>query len=231
MTGQNENNDKKKNNENNKTCNMLPPSIVPPPPPTEDTCSLLSPWWSEEAAATTGAEEVVEEKNKLPEKPTHRHNTILFGLSRNMEHNEDKELNWKEKCYLLANIPKMEFEGKMDRERLERLFNHSRECTMVCFLKESRKLAKQRLLLSEEEEKKKTSDVEFKLNPFYGTWISVAKTPKRCREHILGEQALITKKVYPDYYTIDLGKEISHSSEHGEYNQILTTDINNHNSN
>ncbi|EIE83893.1 hypothetical protein RO3G_08598 [Rhizopus delemar RA 99-880] len=144
MTGQNESNDKKKNNENNKTCNMLPPSIVPPPPPTEDTGSLLSPWWSEEAAATTGAEEMVEEKNKLPEKPTHRHNTILFGLS------------------------------------------------------QSRKLAKQRLLLSDEEEKKKTSDVEFKLNPFYGTWISVAKTPKRCREHILG----------------DLGREISHSSEH-----------------
>ncbi|CAO3671220.1 hypothetical protein G6F70_007168 [Rhizopus microsporus] len=218
----NSNNDTHESKSDKESPSLLPPqAAATPPPSTDDTASLLSPWWSEQTATTEEIQPTATEKtsntNNSSESnnssSTHKH-TILIGLNRNMEHNDDKEISWKEKCYVFANVPKLKYEGKSDRENLEKLFDYSRECTMVCFLRESRKLARQRLLLTEENTEKKTSDIGFTLNPFYGTWISVAKTPKRCREHILGVQAFLTKKDYPDYYTIDLGEETKHSSEH-----------------
>ncbi|CAO3694982.1 unnamed protein product [Rhizopus stolonifer] len=198
-----------KNDEQKKNSQLLPPSNPPPPTPqTKDTTFLLSPWWSEEATAPPT------ESRETEKKSHHRHRTILLGLQRYMEHKEDKEINWKEKCYLLANVPKMEYKEKSDRENLEKLFDHSNECSMVCFLKESEKLVKRRLL---EEE----GSAECEYNPLHGAWISVAKTPKRCRDHILGDQTIITKKNYPDYYTINLAREINPSSEHGEKKKCI----------
>ncbi|EIE87139.1 hypothetical protein G6F46_008312 [Rhizopus delemar] len=195
MTDQNKTND-----ENQKDANKTIPS-------SKETSSLLSPWWSEASATRTAAEEAANNNTERENK----YASILLGLSRNMEHNEDKELGWKEQCYLLANAPKMSYNS--DRNSLEKLFDQSRECTMVCFLRESRKLARQRLLLAEED-KEEMSIRGSMLNLFHGIWISVAKTPKRCKEHILGEQSMMSKKDYPDYYTVDLEKEISRSGEH-----------------
>ncbi|KAG1469030.1 hypothetical protein G6F56_003496 [Rhizopus delemar] len=162
MTEQN-----KPNEEDNDTT-LLPPEIpAPPPPSTKDTSSLLSPWWSEKPTTT-------QDRPDTNSKPS----TFLLGINRSLEYNGDKELGWKEKCYLFTNAPKMN-NGESDRDHLETLFDHSKDCTMVCFLKESKKLTRQRILIEEGEEEKNG------WNPFHGIWVSVAKTPKRCKEHIL----------------------------------------------
>lgn len=208
MTNHDNNNNNKDMHESKsdkESPSLLPPqAAATPPPSTDDTASLLSPWWSEQTATTEEIQPTATEKTNNDtnnssasnnSSSTHKH-TILIGLNRNMEHNDDKEISWKEKCYVFANVPKLKYEGKSDRENLEKLFDYSRECTMVCFLRESRKLARQRLLLTEENTEKKTSDIGFTLNPFYGTWISVAKTPKRCREHILGGIHVIMEVIF-----------------------------------
>ncbi|KAI7907808.1 uncharacterized protein BX663DRAFT_424664 [Cokeromyces recurvatus] len=87
------------------------------------------------------------------------------------------------------------------KAELENVIDESKKCSMVCFLKTSQNLLKQ-----QQEQKSK-------FNPFYGTWISVAKTPKRCKEHLLIEGTM-TKKNHPDYYRMELGEELSRSGEY-----------------
>ncbi|RCI02927.1 hypothetical protein CU098_012494, partial [Rhizopus stolonifer] len=161
-----------------KPTSLLPPqallSTPPPPlPSTEDTSTLLSPWWSEEPHRSS------------PQESTHQ---------------------WKERCMLLAftelekqqqkeeDITKKSTGQDAQKELLD-IFDQSKDCRMVCFLRASRELSKP------------------SLNPFHGTFVSVAKTPKRCKEHLL-DAGNMSKKSFSDYYTMELGHELSHSGEY-----------------
>ncbi|CEG82570.1 Putative DNA excision repair protein ERCC-1 [Rhizopus microsporus] len=145
MTNHDNNNSNKDTHESKsdkESPSLLPPqAAATPPPSTDDTASLLSPWWSEQTATTEETQPTTTEKTSNTNNSsasnngssTHKH-TILIGLNRNMEHNDDKEISWKEKCYVFANVPKLKYEGKSDRENLEKLFDYSRECTMNLYV-------------------------------------------------------------------------------------------------
>ncbi|RCH89765.1 hypothetical protein CU098_009451 [Rhizopus stolonifer] len=156
MTEQN-----KPNEEDNDTT-LLPPEIpAPPPPSTKDTSSLLSPWWSEKPTTT-------QDRPDTNSKPS----TFLLGINRSLEYNGDKELGWKEKCYLFTNAPKMN-NGESDRDHLETLFDHSKDCTMPRHLKDAKNIflkAKQGLII-----KKESSD-------YYN--INIGKETSHSGEHV-----------------------------------------------
>ncbi|CEP13838.1 hypothetical protein [Parasitella parasitica] len=218
---------------------LLPPqallSTPPPPlPSAEDTSTLLSPWWSEEAQAESTEEPMDEctvdttastttdftappldsssldsiiptqeiDSNNSTEQNAKKDSAVLnisilsFGRSAPKESKEQ----WKERCLLLATTTELrkKNENSTVQNELEEIFDKSKECSMICFLRTSREL---------------TQKPAFTLNPFYGTWISVAKTPKRCKEHLLNAGA-ITKKSFPEYYTMEVGEELSHSGEY-----------------
>lgn len=187
----------------------------PPLPSAEDSSTLLSPWWSEEAQAeptddlfddgtasaeatnatstsssTTAAEftappldsssldsniptQEMDSSSHLQDE-TNKDSSILnisilsFGRSAPKESKDQ----WKERCLLLATTTELskKKEGVSVQNELEEIFDKSKECSMVCFMRTSRELTKK---------------PSFTLNPFYGTWISVAKTPARCKEHLL----------------------------------------------
>ncbi|KAI8643626.1 hypothetical protein BD408DRAFT_385278 [Parasitella parasitica] len=183
---------------------LLPPqallSTPPPPlPSAEDTSTLLSPWWSEEAQAEPAdelnAEDATEQEAK---KDSGILNISILSFGRSAP-KESKE-QWKERCLLLATTTELrkKTETSTVQNELEEIFDKSKECSMICFLRTSREL---------------TNRSSFTLNPFYGTWISVAKTPKRCKEHLLDAGAT-SKKSFPDYYTMEVGEELSHSGEY-----------------
>lgn len=190
-------------------------STPPPPlPSAEDTSTLLSPWWSEEAqteptddffddviasADTTNATASTSNTmapeftappldsssldSNIPtqeldsshlQDETNKDSSVLnisilsFGRSAPKESKDQ----WKERCLLLATTTELskKKEGASVQNELEEIFDKSKECSMVCFMRTSRELA---------------NKPSFTLNPFYGTWISVAKTPARCKEHLL----------------------------------------------
>ncbi|KAI9279288.1 hypothetical protein BY458DRAFT_431827 [Sporodiniella umbellata] len=191
--------DQNKANEDDQDTTLLPPQVpTPPPPSSEDKASLLSPWWSEKPTTTN--------EEDTPEQP--KTNTLfLFGINRSLVNEKDKDLVWDEKCYLVTNSGLPAPPHAKDKEMVERMFQRCKQCTMVCFLKESRKLTRQRALAESGKDKGMQ-------NPFHGIWITVAKTPKRCKEHILQDTKIIQPENSPDYYNIDLGKEIDRSGEH-----------------
>lgn len=104
---------------------------------------------------------------------------LSFNRSSAKESTENK---WKERCFLLATTTeKLEHKNHQNdttkvQNELEDIFDKSKECSMICFLRASQQLTKQH---------------QFTLNPFYGTWISVAKTPSRCKEHLLDGNYLL----------------------------------------
>ncbi|KAK4509637.1 uncharacterized protein ATC70_006939 [Mucor velutinosus] len=218
-------------------------STPPPPlPSAEDTSTLLSPWWSEEAqtestddffddatasadatSATATSSNVTAAEFTAPpldsssldsniptqeldsnhlQDETNKDPSILnisilsFGRSAPKESKDQ----WKERCLLLATTTELskKKEGVSVQNELEEIFDKSKECSMICFMRTSRELTKK---------------PSFTLNPFYGTWISVAKTPARCKEHLL-DAGEMTKKSFPDYYTMEVGDELSHSGEY-----------------
>lgn len=190
-------------------------STPPPPlPSAEDTSTLLSPWWSEEAqtepvddffndatasddatsAAASSSNTTATEFTAPPldsssldsniptqeldsnhlQDEANKDSSILnisilsFGRSAPKESKDQ----WKERCLLLATTTELskKRENASVQNELEEIFDKSKECSMICFMRTSRELTKK---------------PSFTLNPFYGTWISVAKTPTRCKEHLL----------------------------------------------
>lgn len=67
----------------------------------------------------------------------------------------------KEHCVLFADT-----NTKDEQKELFQLLDASQQCTMVCFLRASQPSSG-------------------RWNPLHGNWISVAKTPERCREHVM----------------------------------------------
>ncbi|KAG2202447.1 hypothetical protein INT46_002242 [Mucor plumbeus] len=220
---------------------LLPPqallSTPPPPlPSAEDTSTLLSPWWSEEAqtestddftddsnnTATSNTEttdftappldssyldsniptQEIDSNSMKEEDNSHKDSSILnisilsFGRSAPKESKDQ----WKERCLLLATTTELnkKKENNTVQNELEEILDKSKECSMICFMRTSQELTKK---------------PSFTLNPFYGTWISVAKSPKRCKEHLL-DAGNICKKSFPDYYTMEVGEKLSHSGEY-----------------
>jgi hypothetical protein len=187
----------------------------PLPPSTEDTSTLLSPWWSEEppteptepadilqepisasasndtnhimnndttasatAATTKATSTTIPDNSNHTDSNTNKKkarkdsvlNISILSFSRSSA-KESTGPKWKERCFLLATTAAEVERKKTDQvqNELKDLFDKSKECSMVCFLRTSQEMTKDK----------------FTLNPFYGTWISVAKTPSRCKEHLL----------------------------------------------
>lgn len=128
---------------------------------------------------------------------------------------KDSPIQWKERCILLATtaneIPKSTENSKDVQKELANIFDSSKECSMICFLKTSQRFIK---------DEKKNQTLFQRLVPFYGRWISVAKTPTRCKEHLLNPGDM-TKKSFTDYYTMEIGEELSHSGEYGKKKNIV----------
>ncbi|KAI9483012.1 MAG: hypothetical protein EXX96DRAFT_556519 [Benjaminiella poitrasii] len=221
------------NKDDNKQRGLLPPHALLSTPPPEDTSTLTSPWWSEEATAETkeGNENSTElppssDTVAMPTPSNDSSNNSTSTLNNNLIHNTNSNKNetssalnilllnfirsapkessqqWKERCLLLATaeIDKNKKDTTAAKQELEDIIDNSKACSMICFLKTSQRLIKQQ---------EQTS----RFNPFYGTWISVAKTPKRCKEHLLTE-GNISKKSHLDYYTAELGEELDYSGEY-----------------
>ncbi|KAI8384094.1 hypothetical protein BD560DRAFT_443937 [Blakeslea trispora] len=140
-------------------------------------------------------------------------NISVLGFSRSSS--KEKQFQWKERCMLMAfteiqkqqqeqAIVKKTTDAKDTQRELLDIFDRSKDCSMVCFLRTSRELSKAA----------ETTQSSFSLNPFAGMFISVAKSPKRCKEHLLDVNNIDTKKSFPDYYTMELGQELSNSGEH-----------------
>jgi hypothetical protein len=194
------------------TPGLLPPQALPTPPPpppnTQDTSTLLSPWWSEEPPTETIETDsepamsnyekevtpipaLTQKAEKDPSSNILNISILSFGRSSPKESPD----YWKERCILLATTSELSFKKENNGENnvqkeLEEIFDKSKECSMVCFLRSSRKLAKDRLLKQHEGDESKLPTT-FSINPFYGTWISVAKTPKRCKEHLLDSMYIV----------------------------------------
>ncbi|CAO3610516.1 unnamed protein product [Mucor hiemalis] len=212
---------------------LLPPQALPTPPPppnTQDTSTLLSPWWSEEPPTEiieTEAEPFTSNAEKEPSLPTLAHtekdptsNPSILNisvLSFGQSSPKDSTEHWKERCILMATTTELSAKSKTQdsnnvQKELEEIFDKSKECSMICFLRTSRELARSRLLKQFDGDESKMPTT-FAVNPFYGTWISVAKTPQKCKEHLLNA-GNISSKSLPDYYTLELGEELSHSGEY-----------------
>jgi hypothetical protein len=95
---------------------------------------------------------------------------------------------WKERCFLLATTtelsPKRQKKDDNVENELEKVFDKAKECSMICFLRSSKQLTRDRLIKENNGDESKLP-LTFAINPFYGTWITVVKTPKRCKEHLL----------------------------------------------
>lgn len=219
---------------------------TPPPSldSTEDTSTLLSPWWSEEPPAEQLDENTTDNvtlnyeiasSNEAPEESTTPSATTTTPIEKEIETttetmddnkkkdnvlnislltfgrsgNKDNENQWKERCFLLTLATEDVTKATDNVEKdIEHVFSKSKKCNMICFLKTSRDIVKQQ----EEEEEK---SIFHQFNPFYGTFISVAKTPQRCKEHLL-TPGYNPKQSAKDYYTFELGDELSHSGEYGK---------------
>ncbi|OBZ91737.1 hypothetical protein A0J61_00229 [Choanephora cucurbitarum] len=217
---------------------------TPAPSTTEDTSALLSPWWSEEPQSVDDVHHSEDnpteqlndtitlsepEINKKEEKDHHiehtspitnqsngHQNSILnisvLGVSRSSP--KESKFQWKERCMLLAftelqqqrqlqqQQQQEETNEKDSQKELLDILDRSKDCSMVCFLRTSRQLSKAQ-----------TSSL-FHFNPFAGMFVSVAKSPARCKEHLLDATNMVTQKSFSDYYTMELGEELSHSGEH-----------------
>lgn len=183
--------------DNNKRYNEETPSLLsphalptpPPPPPTEqDSSTLTSPWWSEEPLAEAIEEKAdlapsTAESSPLTEKEPNSSILSISVLSFGRASPKDSSHGWKERCFLLAATAGSTKEHKKEnvQKELEEIFDKSKECSMICFLRSSRQMTKDRLL----QEHNGKLPVSFSFNPFYGTWITIAKTPTRCKEHLL----------------------------------------------
>lgn len=193
------------------TPGLLPPHALPtppPPPPLEqDSSSLTSPWWSEEEPIETK----VDPSSSVPTTTTTtetgttaandpKNNNLLnisfVAFSRASA--KENPIPWKENCFLIAKtkiVSATEQKGlirvkpvEKGKERsVEEILDDSTECSMICFLRSSRQLTKDRIL----NENDGKLPITFSVNPFYGTWISVAKTPARCKEHVLDGKRII----------------------------------------
>jgi hypothetical protein len=208
-----------------KKAGFLPPQALPTPPPpppipNEDTSSLTSPWWSEETSDTS--KEEIQEQEGMSEtiattttatttstsattttSTTNGENTTitLLGFGRSSKSKGE----WNEKCYMLATT---QGGGKKDEnfdKEFKRLTEQSKDCSMVCFLKESKQLTQQR---------RQQVSMWDDYNPFFGTWITVTRSPTKCRQHL--ETEYIQKKNQSDYYTMELGDGLYHSGEYGK---------------
>jgi hypothetical protein len=218
--------DQQDNTEEDKknTPGFLPPQSLPKPPPpppipNQDSSDLLSPWWSEEneavpdasSAPTSSSSSPSPSDASAPSNTDGSDNTLnisLLGFGRASK----VEGDWSEKCFMLATTKPSkhdEDENEEFEETVKRLTVESKKCSMVCFLRESRRFTSERMA-------DKPSSILTQLNPFYGTWVSVAKTPMKCKEHLETEH--LTKKTEKDYYTLELGDELSHSGDHGKIN-------------
>lgn len=195
MPGTTDNNER----HNDETPGLLPPHALPcppPPPPLEqDSSTLTSPWWSEEPPAErieAEADLVPSTTESLPltEKDSKSSTLNISVLSFNRASAKGNPNQWKERCILVAATDGFVKENKKENKReynketvqkeLEEIFDKSKECSMVCFLRSSRQMTRDRLL-----EEHGKLPLSFSFNPFYGTWITVAKTPSRCKEHLL----------------------------------------------
>ncbi|KAI9264763.1 hypothetical protein BY458DRAFT_418775, partial [Sporodiniella umbellata] len=172
-------------------------------PLNQDRRALLSPWWSEESTPL--------EEPKKETKDKHENYTALFHHQRYIQHETDKDINWSEKCYILASIPYKYKENISKEENIDFLLGKSIECSMVCFLRESQKLVKQRL----HAEKKNTAERQY--SPLHSIWITIARTPERCKEHLYREHIAEYKASHPIYYTLNLANQISYSSTYISY--------------
>ncbi|KAI8377165.1 hypothetical protein EDC96DRAFT_435836 [Choanephora cucurbitarum] len=192
---------------------LLPPQALlstPAPSTTEDTSALLSPWWSEEPQSAD------DHTSPITNQSNGHQNSILnisvLGVSRSSP--KESKFQWKERCMLLAftelqqqrqQQEQQQQQGtdeKDSQKQLLDILDRSKDCSMVCFLRTSRQLSKAQ-----------TSSL-FHFNPFAGIFVSVAKSPARCKEHLLNATNMVTQKSFSDYYTMELGEELSHSSEH-----------------
>ncbi|KAG2206875.1 hypothetical protein INT47_007632 [Mucor saturninus] len=215
MPGTTDNNER----HNDETPGLLPPHALPcppPPPPLEqDSSTLTSPWWSEEPPAEQiegEADHIPSTTDTLPltEKEPTSSTLNISVLSFNRASAKESPNQWKERCFLLAATDGSLKEHKKEtvQKELEEIFDKSKECSMICFLRSSRQMTKDRLL-----QEHGKLPLTYSFNPFYGTWITIAKTPTRCKEHLL-DAGNITKKTFSDYYTMELGDELGHSGEY-----------------
>lgn len=178
----------------NETPGLLPPHALPtppPPPPEQDSSTLTSPWWSEEpptepTPTTTTAEAEAEplssqQDTTRQEKENKIVNMSVLSFRRSSP--KDSATPWKERCFLVAttNLSSERIGKENVQKELEDLFDNSKHCSMVCFLRSSRELTRERLL----KENDGKLPITFSINPFYGTWLSIASTPARCKEHLL----------------------------------------------
>ncbi|KAI8887753.1 hypothetical protein K501DRAFT_174801 [Backusella circina FSU 941] len=188
---------------------FLPPQSLPTPPPPppipeQDSSDLLSPWWSEEKE-TPPDNTTTPPSNNTPSNDDDSHiiNIQALGFGRVSK----VEGDWTENCFMVATITQsqMEEEDNEDFEAtVKRLTLESKKCAMVCFLRESKRFTQERMA--------DKPSILSQLNPLFGTWVSVAKTPEKCNEHLQTEY--LTKKTEKDYYSLELGDELSHSGDH-----------------
>jgi hypothetical protein len=153
-----------------------------------DTNHILKNDTSNTTTTTTSSNKTIPEKSNNNHVDTSNNaqkdsvlNISILSFSRSSaKESTDK---WKERCFLLATTTaELEQKKKTDttkaQDELKDIFDKSKECSMICFLRTSQQLTKE--------------STNFTLNPFYGTWISVAKTPSRCKEHLLDGNYLQT---------------------------------------
>ncbi|KAI8979505.1 hypothetical protein BDF20DRAFT_913070 [Mycotypha africana] len=151
---------------------------------------------------------------------------------------------FKERCILFATtIAKSQQKEANQGEAasyndLQDVLTRSKQCSMVCFLKFNKEVMSSSLsstastpasnskatsiptisALTDTDTTASSSPISSFLRPFDGTFITVAKTAKRCEEHIYSDN--IQSKTSPDYFTINLGEEIHHSGEYVTNNVI-----------
>lgn len=185
MSNDNNHNDKDSRPQNEKHANdrsseadhdlPIPPPVPPPTPPPQssrNSSSLLSPWWSAEPPPEKPPAQEDPEKAASP-----GHLLVHFCRTATFrDPNESTSLPtelFREQCFMLAKKPQQ----NSDSETMDNPTQvEAEECRMVCFLRENEERRAQR----REEAKTKF------WNPLHGTWLVVATTQERCREHTSG---------------------------------------------